>query len=32
MVTEVKHNKELRRYEIWLDGARVGLADYNERP
>ena len=32
MSTEVKHNRELRRYEIWLEGERVGLADYNEAP
>lgn len=32
MSTEVKHNRELRRYEIWLEGERVGLADYKEAP
>ena len=32
MNTEVKHNREQRRYEIYLDGEQVGLADYNEAP
>jgi predicted GNAT family acetyltransferase len=32
MNTEVIHNEELKRYEIWLDGEKVGHADYSVRP
>lgn len=32
MNTEVIHNAELKRYEIWLDGEKVGHADYSVRP
>jgi len=28
MNTNVIHNEELSRYEIWLDGEKVGHADY----
>ena len=28
---EVRHNAAAQRYEIWLAGERVGLADYYER-
>lgn len=28
MNPEVIHNEELSRYEIWLDGEKVGHADY----
>lgn len=28
----VIHNKELHRFEIWLDGAKVGHADYSMQP
>ena len=28
MNTEVIHNTEKQRYEIWLDGEKVGHADY----
>jgi uncharacterized protein len=31
-VTRVFHNAELKRYEIWLDEAKVGHADYSLRP
>lgn len=32
MGTEVIHNAELKRHEIWLDGEKVGHSDYNVRP
>ena len=32
MNTEVIHNADLKRYEIWLDGEKVGHADYSVRP
>lgn len=32
MSTEVRHNQELHRYEIWLDDEKVGHADYGELP
>ena len=32
MNTEVIHNPELKRHEIWLDGEKVGHSDYNVRP
>jgi hypothetical protein len=32
MNTEVIHNEDLKRYEIWLDGEKVGHADYSVRP
>ncbi|MEN9713716.1 MAG: hypothetical protein RLZZ164_380 [Actinomycetota bacterium] len=32
MNTEVIHNAESHRYEIWLDGEKVGHADYSVRP
>jgi predicted GNAT family acetyltransferase len=31
-VTRVVHNGDLKRYEIWLDEAKVGHADYSLRP
>jgi predicted GNAT family acetyltransferase len=31
-VTRVVHNSDLKRYEIWLDEAKVGHADYSLRP
>ncbi len=31
-VTRIFHNGELKRYEIWLDEAKVGHADYSVRP
>jgi predicted GNAT family acetyltransferase len=30
--TRVFHNADLKRYEIWLDEAKVGHADYSVRP
>jgi predicted GNAT family acetyltransferase len=30
--TRVFHNADLKRYEIWLDDAKVGHADYSVRP
>ncbi len=30
--TGVFHNEDLKRYEIWLDEAKVGHADYSVRP
>ncbi|MEN9715631.1 MAG: hypothetical protein RJA35_1098 [Actinomycetota bacterium] len=32
MEPTVVHNSDLRRYEIWLDGEKVGLADYSVMP
>ena len=29
MSTEVIHNRDANRYEIWLDGEKVGHADYS---
>ncbi|MEY4423896.1 MAG: hypothetical protein RLZZ258_999 [Actinomycetota bacterium] len=29
---EVRHNTDLHRYEIWLDGKKVGHADYSLMP
>ena len=31
-VTRIFHAPELKRYEIWLDDAKVGHADYSVRP
>ncbi len=28
----VIHNQELHRYEIWLDGSKIGHADYSQQP
>ena len=28
----VIHNKELHRYEVWVDEAKVGHADYSQQP
>jgi predicted GNAT family acetyltransferase len=32
MNTTVIHNQELHRYEIWLDGSKIGHADYSQQP
>jgi predicted GNAT family acetyltransferase len=32
MSTEVIHNTDQNRYEIWLDGEKVGHADYSRMP
>ncbi|MFM5903744.1 MAG: GNAT family N-acetyltransferase [Microbacteriaceae bacterium] len=32
MSATVTHNTELNRYEIWLDGEKVGHADYTRMP
>jgi predicted GNAT family acetyltransferase len=32
MNTEVIHNTDQNRYEIWLDGEKVGHADYSRMP
>ncbi|MEN9753170.1 MAG: hypothetical protein RL670_861, partial [Actinomycetota bacterium] len=32
MATEVKHNRELNRYEIWVDDVKAGHADYDVAP
>ena len=32
MSTQVVHNKDQNRYEIWLDGEKVGHADYSRMP
>ena len=32
MTTEVIHNSDQNRYEIWLDGEKVGHADYSRMP
>lgn len=32
MATKVKHNKQLHRYEIWLDDIKAGHADYDLAP
>jgi predicted GNAT family acetyltransferase len=32
MEPKVTHNKDSHRYEIWVDGKRVGHADYSPMP
>lgn len=32
MSTEVIHNTDQNRYEIWLDGEKIGHADYSQMP
>ena len=32
MEPEVLHNTDLHRYEIWLEGKKVGHADYSQQP
>ena len=32
MTTKVIHNSDLNRYEIWLEGEKVGHADYTRMP
>jgi predicted GNAT family acetyltransferase len=32
MTTQVIHNSDLNRYEIWLEGEKVGHADYTRMP
>ena len=32
MTTQVIHNTDLNRYEIWLEGDKVGHADYTRMP